>query len=147
MVKGRRDGGIVLQGLRAIIRDRGEPFAASLIVCESAGEQEAIAVGFDLEAPAPEAREVKADGTLGSPYFSTHDVTLDQGEALGFRVVAFAKQSHIEWGLQLSILVDGQSESVDVGKQTYTTTAPVPEYSSSWRWAWEEIPARLLPST
>lgn len=143
LVEGRRTGGVVIDSMEARVLEREEPLSGSLVYSESAGSEESIAVGFDLDSPNPIARFVNDDGTLGDPYFGVNIVTIAKEETVPFSVVGRTDTSYVKWVIDLHIVVDGEEKVMTVGGDGYGTTAEADKYESVWSWEWADPPAHF----
>jgi len=147
LFEGRRNGGITVTSIRARSLKRTEPYSGSRIACPSAGAEDNVGIGFDLESPSPVARSVDTAGNLGEPYFSQHSITLSKGETITLTAMGKARRQAHRWIIEVSFVADGDEGKVTIGDAGYRTTPDVQGYQTSWVWDWANEPARLVPAT
>lgn len=144
VIEGRREKGVLISSMRARSLERGPPLSGSYVACPTAGAQENIAVGFDLDGTNPVARAVSEEGTFGDPYFSNHSITLAKGEKTTLSLVGKTTREFHRWVVDVQLIVDGKKETVTIGRGGFRTTAAADEYATSWDWAWWKEPSRFV---
>jgi hypothetical protein len=147
LLEGRRSGGITITSIRARSIDRDVPYSGSSIVCPSAGAEENVGIGFNLDSPSPVARSLDTEGNLGDPYFSQHSITLAKGETITLTTMGMARRQSHRWVIEVSFVADGDEGMTTIGEGGYRTTPAVQAYRTSWVWDWAQQPARLVPAT
>jgi hypothetical protein len=110
IVTGQRSYPILVTGMRARVLGQAPAARGTLVSLRmQGGTEKSVRVGFDLDASHPVAREDNY-GRLGRPYFSSHHVSLANGESAVFEVMAYARTASFDWEILLELLVDGQRE-------------------------------------
>lgn len=145
LVEGQRSSGVTIKSMQARVLERAKPFTGAQVVCPSAGNQNAVGVGFDLDSPTPVARVLKKiyPLELGEPYFDNYFITLASGEPLAFHITGTTAKSFVRWVIDITIVVDGKERTVTVGGDGFKTTGAA-EVSEHWEWNWDAKPQRLV---
>ena len=158
VVEGRTRRDVAIVDLRARILKREPILRGASIGCASAGAQDAIGVGFDLDEPAPAARRIKSVWEpLGRPYFQRANIiSVKKAELQPFLIVGLASRDYVEWEIVARILVDGKESELtidDNGQPFRISGDPTIARKSQTRyeryvdWVWWENPQRLSIST
>lgn len=132
-VEGRRDSAVTIRSMRARVLERTEPYAGALVRCPTAGVQDSVGLFIDLDSENAIAHEMRADETLGEPYFSNHVVTLGRDEVQRFTLVGRATRSQVRWVVELVVDVDGSRSVVVAGDDGFVATPA----EAGWRESWE----------
>lgn len=161
VVEGRRRFTTVrIIDIKADIVKRGEPLKGTLFYDFYDGADPLTRIGFNLDENVPVAREIGDDG-LGDPYFQTKaTITLTYGEVEVFEITAGTAEHYVEWCIDLSLLIDGQSETVTVcppdGQPMRTTAYHEPAnkadsqfsaYQEMYRWWSSPLFRKVNPQT
>lgn len=112
-LEGNRAEEIQIVAVRPII-SRRQPLATGTIFDFGLqGSGEVPRMGFDLDAPVPIAREIQGGDKLGTPYFTTHKITLANEEQDKIVVDFEARNAEYTFTLAIDYLI---------GDHQYTTT-------------------------
>lgn len=134
---GRSREPILINGMTARILAREPAAAGSIITYPSAGENQVIAVEFDLDREQPQAT------TDGEPYFADYSLALADREAQEMRIVARATAAAVQWELEIAYTWRGERHflRLDNGGEPFRTT-PVEDRPDRyvWQW-WDESPS------
>ncbi len=111
VLEGNQDGSVRILGMRPI-KDCSEPLDGTLFREPSAGQDDSVLLGFDLDEPDPRPRELDmASLTLGEDYFDSRTVSLDRGEEQTFEISGLTGEHYCEFTLELTVL-DARNETV-----------------------------------
>jgi hypothetical protein len=143
----RRDVSIVDMHAKVIRREPG--LSGSSISCQSAGDMQAIGVGFNLDEEHPVARKLTGDFyRFAGPYFQGNIVRLVKGEVQPFAAVGASSHDYVEWEIEADVIVDGKSRTVTINDhgKPFRVTGPVRKggrYKRYYEWQWYTQPPRL----
>jgi hypothetical protein len=80
-----------------VVSKREKPLAGGIVCWPPQGSLDVTGIGFNLDAPTPEALSYEAlTGTTGGPFFTSKAVQIAPGESVPFSVMGLTKQSYLE---------------------------------------------------
>jgi hypothetical protein len=134
---GRSREPVQVREVRAAIRARGAGGTGSLIAYPSAGENRIVTVDLDLDQETPRAH------WDGRPYFDNYFLSLAHREAQELRITAHARDSAVEWDLEINYTWRGDPRTVRIdnsGEPFRTIGSPQAQKTYHWQW-WEPTPS------
>jgi hypothetical protein len=102
ILEGNREEPIRILGMRPI-KQCQEPLTGTLLNSPSAGADDSIRIGLDLDEPRPVARKVQA-GEFTGDYFAESTVSLKYKEQQTFQIIAKTWRQSCEFTLEFTIL-------------------------------------------
>ena len=145
--RGTRLQPVSVTSIRVVIDSRTDNNAGARLECASAGGGDAIPVGVSLDEANPVLREVKEDGTLGGPWFSTNTLTLGRDELVTFAVTAYAFKAAYAWHMEVVARSATGEETIVRIPGNYSTTGVSNSYHDYLAWRWDMQPPKLVHST
>ncbi len=117
-VRGAADEAVRVTGME-VVKDCGGPLDGTAMVgYTQGGGEDSIAVGFDLDSPAPIPQQM-ADTTrglvgTGINYFSAKTVVVEPGESLTLSLGAFTERQSCAFTFRLQVATDDGTVSQDI---------------------------------
>lgn len=137
IVEGRRNSTVRIIGMRAIITKKTSPLTGVSVLTPGPQGVGSSQVGFDLDSMDLEAREVSQEDGASSyqadffrePFFASETAPLARQGQEVFQVVARTVKSHIEWFIEIDLLVDNSrvQTRVGIGENPIITSALWPD--------------------
>ncbi|MEV0593817.1 hypothetical protein [Nonomuraea cavernae] len=106
VVHGTRDRPVRIVDMKVVPRC-GAPLAGSLFESPTAGSEESVQLGFDLDENSPRARTIVNKSQWGGDYFQRKTISLKRDEEITFQVLARTLKHYCEFSLALEILDNG----------------------------------------
>jgi hypothetical protein len=130
VVQGNNSSGVTITGMHVRIIKRSAPLQGAYVFCQSAGSIGPIPLNFNLNDRVPFPHpSFFANGSV---------VHLNDGEVKPFSVQATITRSAVEWVIEASIIVNGQSRTVTIGNngRPFETTglAPPSQYGDLYEY-------------
>jgi hypothetical protein len=121
VIEGLRADTVRVIGMRARLdQPRGAPLTGTLLYAPTQEGIDITEIGFDLDENDPVARTVsenaspRATDYFGASYFGTQQTkTLQRGEQEVFQITARTLRSYLEWHIEVTLLVDGDEQTID----------------------------------
>ncbi len=107
ILEGNRDQPIRILDMRPLKTCR-DPYTGTLVYSPSAGADDTVRVGMDLDQPVTVARALQS-GEWGGPYFQQKTVSLTRGEQQAFEITALTNRYYCEFTLQFTVLDGSQT--------------------------------------
>lgn len=141
LLQGNSSSGVTVTGMHVRIVKRGAPLNGAYTFCQSAGSEEVMPINFNLNDQAPGAQGAPAGQKPKPSFFANGSVVhLNDGEVYPFRVGATVSGSAVQWVIEASVVVNGQSSTVtisDNGHPFLTTSAlPMGQYGDLYEYDW-----------
>jgi hypothetical protein len=120
ILRGNREGGVLVQAMRARVLSRGAPARGTPVACPPAGAAAVRAVEIDLDSRNPLGHYVTLAGNRPLSF------SLKQNEREVFDVTAFTKRCFCRWRLDVVAIVGDHEETMTIGDgaRPFQTTAP-----------------------
>jgi hypothetical protein len=137
LVQGSNSNGVTITGMHVRIVKRSAPLTGAYVFCQGAGSEAAMPINFNLNDRSP--------GALGAPgkpsFFANGSVVhLSNGEVYPFNVAATVSGTTVEWDIEASVIVNGQSTTITINDNgrpfETTTTLPLGQYGDLYEYAW-----------
>ena len=128
VLEGNRRDPIRILGLRPI-KDCREPLTGTLLYSPSAGADENIKIGLNLDEPSPIARNWQEYEIQGD-YFAENTVSLEYKEQQTFQIIAQTLEQYCEFTLEFTILDEGETVTQEVanGSEPFRVSALVDDW-------------------
>jgi hypothetical protein len=126
VVRGNRDRSVRIIDMKVLPRCSA-PLTGTLFDSPTAGSQESVRLGFDLDEDNPQARTVVNKSEWGGGYFQRKTISLKRDEDITFQVLAKTLKHYCEFSLVLEILDGGtliKQPIDDHGKPFKVTALP-----------------------
>lgn len=118
-------------GMKAVPRC-GPPLTGTLFESPSAGNEESVKIGLDLDKPDPRGKTLINDLEWGGDYFQQKTISLKRDEEITFQVIAKTQKHYCEFSIALDVLSNGKliGQSIDDHGKPFKVSARNSDYSS-----------------
>ena len=145
VLQGMSDSRILISQARAIIRQTTPLRNAVNVSCPSAGQAEFRELAIDLDSP-------DALAHYGPQVNRKFGFTLDKGEIETFLLSASTKSNIKSWVLELTAIVNGQTERIQIDNRGKPFRTAADDGGESWLWNYKDSwtggnPERTVPAT
>lgn len=152
ILEGRTRRDLTIVDMRAHVLRREPPLRGAVVLCSSAGAEDAIGVAFNLDERDPVARTITNDFRTGRPYFERGKVvTLKKAELQPLAVYGQTSRYYVEWVIEAEAIVDGKKRTITITNNgrpfRLTARPPANDYAHFFEWVWYEEPNYLYSST
>jgi hypothetical protein len=142
LAQGTASSGVTITNMQTEVVGRSAPLTGALAFCQSAGNEEAMSLNFNLNDNS--SNPTGPPGNNGEPtnsYFANGSVIhLDDNEVYPFHVGASISGGAVKWVIKATVLVNGQQSVVTIdnhGKPFETTSVlPVQDYGDLYEYDW-----------
>ena len=125
--QGTSDKPVLIQNMRVRITDTSPPMNGIAAECQSQGLAERRGIAVDLDATPPTV-DYKSDPS--APF----GFTLAKGESELFMVSATAAKATYRWKIYFDVVVNGATDTLEVGGKDGFITTVAPAQDAMWEW-------------
>jgi hypothetical protein len=133
---------ITIRSISAKVIERLSPIAVTYVQAPSAGTNDLVDLGFNLDSGDVVAAQPEKTGPEGSqadtsnlPFFSTKDVTLDPGESTDIKITARTAHCHCTYDFEVQVVKPNSTDTLeisDVNGRPLAITAPAEQYQNRY---------------
>jgi hypothetical protein len=133
---------ITIRSISAKVIERLSPIAVTYVQAPSAGTNDLVDLGFNLDSGDVVAAQPEKTGPAGSqadtsnlPFFSTKDVTLDPGESTDIKITARTAHCHCTYDFEVQVVKPNSTDTLeisDVNGRPLAITAPAEQYQNRY---------------
>lgn len=131
VVHGNADRPVRIVGMMAVPRC-GPPLTGTLFESPSAGSEDTIKIGLDLDETDPRGKTLINDSEWGGDYFQQKTISLKRDEEIAFQVIAKTQKHYCEFSIALDVLSNGKliGQSIDDHGKPFKVSARNIDYAS-----------------
>jgi hypothetical protein len=133
---------VTVRSISAKVIERLSPMNTTYVQAPSAGTNDLVDLGFDLDSGDLVAAQPEKTGPEGSqadtsqlPFFSTKDVTLDPGESIDIKITTRTEHCHCRYNFEVEVVKADSTDTLDIADpngRPFAITARAPDYVNAY---------------
>ena len=133
---------VTIRSISAKVIQRLRPVNATYVQAPSAGTNDLVDLGFDLDSgdlvaaqPEKSGPEASQADTSNMPFFSTKDVTLDSGESTDIKITTRTALCHCSYRFEVEMVKPDSTDTLDIADidgHPFAITAQAAQYTKAY---------------